>query len=44
MFGDEEDVESKKTGMKDDIVESDVELDDSDVVQPDNDPPQKVAN
>lgn len=44
MFGDEEDVESKKTGMEDDTVESDVELDDSDVVQPDNDPPQKMGD
>lgn len=25
------------------IVESDIELDDSDVVEPDNDPPQKVC-
>ncbi|KAK7320167.1 hypothetical protein RJT34_04901 [Clitoria ternatea] len=28
----------------DDIVESDVELDDADVVQPDNDPPQKMGD
>ncbi|WCJ42105.1 tetraticopeptide domain-containing thioredoxin [Euphorbia peplus] len=28
----------------DDIVESDIELDDSDVVEPDNDPPQKMGN
>lgn len=28
----------------DDIVESDVELDNSDVVEPDNDPPQKVGS
>lgn len=26
----------------DDIVESDIELDNTDVVEPDNDPPQKV--
>lgn len=29
--------------FNDDIVESDLELDDSDVVMPDNDPPQKVG-
>lgn len=28
--------------MDEDIVESDVELDNTDVVEPDNDPPQKV--
>lgn len=27
-----------------DIIESDLELDDSDVVKPDDDPPQKVVN
>lgn len=27
----------------DDIVESDIELDDADVLEPDNDPPQKVT-
>jgi hypothetical protein len=28
----------------DDIIESDLELDNSDVVEPDNDPPQKMGN
>jgi len=28
---------------QDDLVESDIELDDADVVEPDNDPPQKVS-
>ena len=28
----------------DDIVESDVEFDNSDIVEPDNDPPQKVSS
>lgn len=27
----------------DDVVESDIELDDADVVESDNDPPQKVG-
>ncbi|XP_030494855.2 TPR repeat-containing thioredoxin TDX [Cannabis sativa] len=31
-------------GEDDDIVESDVELDDSDVVEPDNEPPQKMGD
>lgn len=31
------------TQEEDDIMESDMELDNSDVVEPDNDPPQKVA-
>lgn len=29
--------------VDEDIIESDVELDNSDVVEPDNDPPQKVG-
>jgi len=28
---------------QDDIIESDIELDNADVVEPDNDPPQKVS-
>jgi len=28
---------------QDDLVESDIELDNADVVEPDNDPPQKVC-
>lgn len=45
-----EHVDAKKTNLcseddkfEDDIVESDIELDDTDVVEPDNDPPQKVG-
>lgn len=38
--------DAKRAGLsredEDDIVESDIELDDTDVVEPDNDPPQKV--
>ncbi|GFP88461.1 tpr repeat-containing thioredoxin tdx [Phtheirospermum japonicum] len=37
--------ETDKSGKDDeDIVESDVELDNSDVVEPDNDPPQKMGD
>lgn len=39
----EKQFQSEKPGVED-IVESDVELDTSDVVEPDNDPPQKVVN
>ena len=31
------------TQDEDDIIESDLELDDTDVVEPDNDPPQKAC-
>jgi len=31
------------SSAQDDLVESDVELDNADVVEPDNDPPQKVC-
>lgn len=34
------DQKSREEG--DNIIESDIELDDSDIVEPDNDPPQKV--
>lgn len=34
---------SKYDKFEDDIVESDVELDDTDIVEPDNDPPQRVG-
>lgn len=30
--------------LDEDIIESDVELDNSDTVEPDNDPPQKVCD
>lgn len=36
--------DSKVPVEDDDIVESDIELDNTDVVEPDNDPPQKVMN
>ncbi|XP_002282720.2 TPR repeat-containing thioredoxin TDX [Vitis vinifera] len=46
-----EHVDAKKTNLcseddkfEDDIVESDIELDDTDVVEPDNDPPQKMGD
>ncbi|CAI0400316.1 unnamed protein product [Linum tenue] len=35
---------SKPSENDDDIVESDVELDNADVMEPDNDPPQKMGN
>lgn len=38
-------IDSKKhdsLGEDDAIVESDIELDNTDIVEPDNDPPQKV--
>jgi hypothetical protein len=34
----------KEEDLDEDIVESDVELDNTDVVQPDNDPPQTVRD
>lgn len=45
MADTKEQIDAAKTnplGEDGDIVESDIELDDSDVVEPDNDPPQKV--
>ncbi|KAG8651601.1 TPR repeat-containing thioredoxin TDX isoform X2 [Manihot esculenta] len=36
------DQKSREEG--DNIIESDIELDDSDIVEPDNDPPQKMGN
>lgn len=45
MADTKEQIDATKTNTlseDDDIVESDIELDDSDVVEPDNDPPQKV--
>lgn len=45
MSNSKEKIDATKTdplGEDDAIVESDVELDDADVVEPDNDPPQKV--
>ncbi|GER56737.1 thioredoxin-like protein [Striga asiatica] len=47
---DAEEFESKKPNVlggdvsNDDIIESDIELDKSDVVEPDNDPPQKMGD
>lgn len=45
-----EDADAKETNIcheddkfEDDIVESDIEFDNTDVVEPDNDPPQKVC-
>lgn len=35
---------SEDDKFEDDIVESDIELDDTDVVEPDNDPPQKMGD
>ncbi|KAH6809385.1 tetraticopeptide domain-containing thioredoxin [Perilla frutescens var. frutescens] len=49
-YEDKKPFESKKPNVpmddssNDDIVESDVELDNSDVVEPDNDPPQKMGD
>lgn len=34
---------SNLTSEDDEIVESDIELDKTDIVEPDNDPPQKVG-
>ncbi|KAI4352101.1 hypothetical protein L6164_006386 [Bauhinia variegata] len=48
MSDTEEKVDAKRADLsredEDDIVESDIELDNTDVVEPDDDPPQKMGN
>lgn len=41
--GDFDDKSDPPLSAQNDIVESDIELDNADVVEPDNDPPQKVS-
>lgn len=43
-YGDKKPNVTKDDSSNGDIVESDVELDNSEVVEPDNDPPQKVGS